>query len=211
MRATSLIQLAFLAPLVVTLLAQPSPPSEAVQLGDPETDLDLRMPLTVVQCEPVFIYYNKPQRSLWDMWMYTPNYTRFLVMEIPIGIGYLEWICNIPAGYGFIAYVFHDRYYVVQPGSSSSCLGDITATYGHVAYATPVFQSFTGNTPDTTLPTLIHTAATYVYIRIISTVSKLNIRQDDRTISYWTLRYIHCQVRLCYLVVFLDSLILLQS
>jgi hypothetical protein len=145
-------QVIFLAILAGILLAQPSPPAVGIQLGRfPEWEV--RFPLTVTQCEPVFIYYNTTARfngvglsSRIDI----PSF--LLIGYFPVGVGYVEWICNIPAGYGFWAGSAQTYPIVVQPGSLSSCLRDITTTYQYATYTTAAFQSYTAGPPTPLAP-----------------------------------------------------------
>ena len=44
--------------LALVALAHPSPPAEGLQIGRPSVGWDVRFPLTITQCEPVFMYYN---------------------------------------------------------------------------------------------------------------------------------------------------------
>jgi hypothetical protein len=87
------------------VLAQPSPPSQGIQIGNPDLGAwDIRFSLTVTQCEPVPIYYNTTTAEYAIFFNYgTPDTNTFLSIPIPIGAGYIEWICNVPAGYGFYA------------------------------------------------------------------------------------------------------------
>jgi len=49
----------FLGILASTVLAQPSPPSQGIQIGNSDLGAwDIRFSSTVTQCEPVPIYYN---------------------------------------------------------------------------------------------------------------------------------------------------------
>jgi hypothetical protein len=107
--------------------------------------------LTVTQCEPVPIYYNSTTAEYAIFFNYgTPDTNTFLSIPIPIGAGYIEWICNVLAGYGFYAVYYSLHYFViVQPGSSA-CLHDVTTTYPDATYRTTVFQSYTAQAPITT-------------------------------------------------------------
>jgi hypothetical protein len=142
--------------LAVTVITQPSPPAQGVQLSN---EFDTIFPLTVSQCAPVFIYYNTTPIYGYRTFLtiYTLVYDEYLLrFELPLGVGYLEWICNIPAGYGFIAGAGH--YFVVQSGTSSSCLRNVTASYPFVSYNTTAFLPFTQSPPNTTLPNLVDPA-----------------------------------------------------
>ena len=48
--------------LAAIVLAQPSLPAHRIQIGWLEEGIDLRFPLTVTQCEPLFIYYESESR-----------------------------------------------------------------------------------------------------------------------------------------------------
>jgi len=91
-------------------------------------------PLSIVQCEPVLIYYDNPTTDHSFVFLYTPDRDLFLTLAFPPGVGYLDWICNIPAGYAFTAYSLVYQNFTVQLGSSSACLGDITTTYAFASY-----------------------------------------------------------------------------
>jgi len=145
-----------LSAFAVTVLAQSptsqssaSLPTQGVQLG---YDVYIRFPAAVSQCEPVLIYHDTPEGYTLSIYTRTPSDTPTLIrLHLPYGIGYLEWICNIPAGYTVIVEGYYDYVLVVQPGPSS-CLGDITTTYAYASYATASYRSFTGNPPNTTVP-----------------------------------------------------------
>ena len=171
--------LAVLATAVVR--AQPSPPAQGIQLGN--TDIingyDIRFPLTVTQCEPVFIYYDTTARGAGTVSIgfvaaeqYNPM---FLEIAIPSGTGYIEWFCNIPAGYSFGVWGYHAYYLVVQPGSSSGCLTDITTTYARASYMTTVFQSYTSNSPANAGPSMMPVLHGYVYPFFFALSSALTI------------------------------------
>jgi hypothetical protein len=154
MRSATL--LSSLGVLAATVLAQPSPPAQGVQLS---AAYDVRFPLTVSQCEPVFIFYNTTGPYNVNLNIRAPAGTTstspaIAVITIPLGIGYLEWACHIPAGHAFVVEGWYERYFVVQPGSSSSCLHDITTTYSYVRYTTTAFQSYTSNPPTSVTPAI---------------------------------------------------------
>ena len=174
MRATFNALAILLSAFAMTVQPQPSPPTQGIQLAS--TD-DVRFPLTISQCEPVFIYYNVD----------TPGYSLvistivddinaiiyLLRLNIPLGSGYLEWICNIPAGYSFLVEGSYTYIFVVQPGSSSSCLRDITTTYAYASYATTFFRSFTANPPTPLVYTFDH--ATYIRSSRLSLCPRLTL------------------------------------
>ena len=105
----------------------PTPPTQGIQLGIPEMGVDIRFPLTVSQCEPVLIYYNT-QHIHDDLYPALLNFTSptdhqsFLVLDFPLGAGYMEWICNIVAGYSFLVSSHITHQYFVASGSSALCL-----------------------------------------------------------------------------------------
>ena len=160
MKTTTLFSLAILAALPVTVLTQPSPPTEGIQLS---TAYDVRFPLTVAQCERVLIFHNTTDTYGLNIYSHISGSFQVVTrLSIPVGIGYLEWICNIPAGYGFRVEGWYERFLVVQPGSSSSCLRALTTTYSYASYATTAFQSYTSNPPGTVTPTISAFLATSV-------------------------------------------------
>ena len=118
-------------------------------------------PFTAAQCESFDIYYNSTVEHIFHFYDSTtpdPLFT-LLTFRIPPGVGYVEWICNIPANIAFkVDYGVLD--YVVQAGSSSACLGDLNTTYSILPYAIPNFASFTRN--PSLLDTPLTTADLYV-------------------------------------------------
>jgi hypothetical protein len=158
MKTTGLLAfLASLAALVLTVLSQQLPPTVGIQLSDSD-QIDIRFPLTVSQCDAVLIYYNTTRSSSVGIDTAIPaedtRLRRLITLSIPTGIGYLVWMCNIPAGYSFIAEYSYRRFFTVQPGSSSSCLRDVTATYSAADYLTSDFGTYTANPPHTTSPSI---------------------------------------------------------
>ena len=95
-------------------------------------------PFTATQCEPFYIFYNATDGNFLNFYDATLSHTLFII-TFPKGTGYVEWICNIPAGITLLG-LFN---YTVQAGLSSACLGNITTTYSHLTYNTTVFASFT--------------------------------------------------------------------
>jgi hypothetical protein len=143
--------------LVAIVLAQPSPPALGIQIGNLTIGSDIRFPLNVTQCEPVFIYYNVTITVDYYVVLLDAghSYHVLTIGPIPIGVGYFEWVCNIPAGYGFWV-VQDNRYFtVVQPGPLSSCLHNVTTTYQYASYITTSFAFYTARTPITTAVSLI--------------------------------------------------------
>ena len=156
MRAATFIALAILlTPFSVTVRPQPSPTTPGIQLANPEAG-DVRFPVTVSQCEPVLIYHNTP--NAYFLLIYTTG-ADLIRLNIPFGIGYLEWICNIPAGFPVSVGNYFAFSLVVQSGSSSSCLHNITTTYAYASHATSLLRSFTANPPTST--SLIYTGCFY--------------------------------------------------
>jgi hypothetical protein len=151
------VMLSALAAVLVTtnfaaLGQKPTHPTQGDDIGDPSFDWDVILPPSVTQCEPFLIYYNTTvytAKSSLAMHIRTPNYETVLISFTfpPRSIGYMDWICNIPSGYNFIAEALsYPQYYTVQPGSSSDCLGNITATSNAFHdYRTSAFRSYTQN------------------------------------------------------------------
>src|ERR1700730_502853 len=72
-------------------------------------------PFTAAQCESFDIYYNstvEPIFHFYDSTTPNPLFT-LLTFRIPPGVGYVEWICNIPGGFA----LFHTDIgeYMVKP------------------------------------------------------------------------------------------------
>jgi hypothetical protein len=151
-----LVLIAFFAFVAEVALAQPSPPTSGIQLSG-RSDLDLRFPITVSQCEAAFIYYDASSIGN-KISFYRPDVSNprvqdiFLSILVPRGTGYLEWICDIPADHTFFVAITYGYYVVVNPGSSS-CLQNITATYSDADYNTTLFVSYTANSPVATVTT----------------------------------------------------------
>jgi len=137
---------------ILTVHAQTIRPTEGYYFSDITQSTSIILPLSIVQCEPVLIYYNNTYDDLigvaFKLYIADREEFFFLTLSFPRGVGYLDWICNIPAGSSFIAYyVDSAQTYTVQPGSSSACLGDITTTYSYASYYTSYFQYYTQH-PD---------------------------------------------------------------
>ena len=131
---------------VLAVLGQIARPTEGYQLGNVTAGFDIIFPVSIVQCEPVLIYYNFTNED--SLFLNSPGFNgnTFLVLTFPIGVGYLDWICDIPAGYTFNAGRYFEQIFTVQPGSSSACLGEITTTYAFASYEPTYFQSYTQHT-----------------------------------------------------------------
>jgi hypothetical protein len=148
-----------LAALLVTVRPQPPQPTQGVHLSNSS---DILFPAVVSQCEPVLIYYNTTGRTeFYPVLIFTQvhvvgdtyRYQDLISFSVPIGVGYFEWLCDIPAGYGFIVRGRRNQHYsIVQPGSSSFCLRNITTTYSYAEYFTDAFLSYTANPPVTSSP-----------------------------------------------------------
>ena len=140
--------------LAAIVLAQPSPPALGIQIGSSAYGSDIRFPLAVTQCEPVFIYYHAAVSDSFISFFSGSHDFLFAILPIPTGDpGYFEWVCNIPAGYNFLVTTigFSVYYYiVVQPGPLSSCLHNVTTTYQYASYSTVPFASYTARPPSTT-------------------------------------------------------------
>jgi hypothetical protein len=141
--------MAVLATATTVTLGQP--PSEGYEIGN-FNPFEIIMPLTVAQCEPVLFYYNVTPVGgsgppVLDLYLVVaePGVDPVVSFIFPNDVGYLEWICNIPAGQIFVTFANSNvnATYVVQPGSSSACLGPITTTYSDLSYYTSAFASFT--------------------------------------------------------------------
>jgi hypothetical protein len=127
-------------------------PTQGFGVGDPLYQWNITLPSSIAQCEPFVIYYNTSIFDEGDNFILdirTPDSQTVLVLlEFPNAIGYLDWICNIPAGYSFVAEAFSfKQYYTVDPGSSSACLGNVTTTNSILFYQTPYFKSYTQAPP----------------------------------------------------------------
>src|SRR5215472_8675196 len=123
MRTTALFSLT----LFLAILAVPAPPRQGVQLANViPGDHDIRFPLTLTQCEPVLIYYNMASAA-YLRFETSDRQTNLLNLYVPVGAGYIEWICDIPAGDAVMVSFFDSRSYVVRPGTSSSCLSNVTS------------------------------------------------------------------------------------
>jgi len=155
---TPLFRAIFLLGFAATVISQ------GVQLSNPAVnpDLEIRFPLTVAQCEPIRIFYNSSTPDNYGIVFFTPDFATLLKITVPIGVGYLEWICDIPAGRGFWVVYYFIYYVSVQPGSSSGCLSPITTTYAHASYNTTAFQSYTTVSPTITFTVPLANSATYV-------------------------------------------------
>jgi hypothetical protein len=145
--------LLLLSALTVVTFGQ-SPPTEGYQLSFPNSSYEIIMPLTITQCEPVYIYYNiasdPSAYNLLDFITADSAGDTIMEFDFPSPTGYLEWICDIPAGYSFIAWGDFMQFYTVQAGSSSDCLGNITTTYSIMDYATIPFRLYTELSPTLT-------------------------------------------------------------
>jgi hypothetical protein len=128
-------------------------PTSPASPSNAQPAVDIRIPSTAKQCEPFHIHYNLTSESdAYALFLGTPDGQRFLSIRFPSGVGCMEWVCNVPAGHSFYVSGPLSGYYIVQPGSSSTCLHNITTTYTYAQYNTNIFQSFTAHPPNTTPP-----------------------------------------------------------
>jgi hypothetical protein len=113
---------------------QLAPPTDSAAIIGPfgTTNDTIIMPMSVAQCESLSIFYRLLSMDL--NFQALPSFETFINITVPTGTGYLEWICNIPAGQQFLAP--GDAAYTVHNGSSSSCLGNLTTTYSLASYST---------------------------------------------------------------------------
>jgi hypothetical protein len=108
------------------------------------------LPLQIAQCESVYIFFDiAPINYPAYLWMWPPYALdqpvgAVLTIHFPPDVGYLQWTCNIPAGVSFFIEVGDFQYYgIVQPGTSSSCLGPLSVNYTFATYETVAFEVFT--------------------------------------------------------------------
>jgi hypothetical protein len=183
MKMAFLARAIFLAFLATIAHAQPSPPAQGIQIGTPSAGWDIRFPLTVTQCEPVFIYYNNTLSATFGgLGLNAPDGTYLAYIgPLPLGVGYLEWVCNIPAGFGFIAWSTTFYPVVVQSSPLSSCLRNLTTTYQYASYSTANFVTYTSTRPITTTSTVPSSVAsllaTYAHFLALSFTAILTIAQ----------------------------------
>ena len=120
-------------------------------------------PFEATECGSFLIFYNSSVATSKNSSLFTPDLTLFATVLYPAGAGYLDWICNIPAGQGFfLGAIFGSGiapfyYYTVQSGSST-CSGPLSTTYNDLDFATSVYQTYTSHsylsTPGPSLPVL---------------------------------------------------------
>src|ERR1700731_1961265 len=117
MSTTMLSQYAALATLAFAILATAATPLAPttgwlVDYGDNPRYV---FPFAATECEPFHIFYNTTADGYAFSFSFRdPPLTHdFFNIGIPKGIGYVEWICNIPAGIAF--HVNAPLDYVVQP------------------------------------------------------------------------------------------------
>jgi hypothetical protein len=117
--------------------------SQGYQLGDPIGGISVVFPLTVAQCDAVVVFYNVTISDQVPILLYPPNDSSpFLTITPPNGAGYLVWRCTIPAGSSFIVSATRSHTFTVQHGTSSICLGDLSADGAIARYDSNVYQSF---------------------------------------------------------------------
>jgi hypothetical protein len=126
-------------------------PAQGIQLGNPPAGINIVVPASMTQCESFLVYYNISVPFSRFIAFYTPNLVgdSLLTLLPPASLnGYIDWVCNIPAGHGLIVGVrdvdgfLRTENYIVQSGTSSSCLVDLTAGYSVANYGTN-FPSYT--------------------------------------------------------------------
>jgi len=180
----------FIATLIFVALGQESVPrpTEGCQVGNPDAGLDVILPLSIAQCEPVLIYYNITSPTFSPLLFSSPyDFQRgdfSLLISIPDKpkppTGYLDWICNVPAGYPLIIWglSYSPQWYIVQPGLSSDCLGPVTVTVLNSAgyYQMPEFQSYTQNPPSIDSAYTTYQQYVYQYLLCPSSISKCHVR-----------------------------------
>jgi hypothetical protein len=120
-------------------------PADGYQLGTGAAGNSIIIPKSFAQCEPFLIFYELFEVVSTVLVLSTIEGDTIVTLSLPLGSGYLEWICNIPAGQQFL--VMGEKVFTVQPGSSSACLGNVTTTYSFASYSTGIFQSYTASPP----------------------------------------------------------------
>jgi hypothetical protein len=127
-------------------------------LNDPNwPNFEVIMPLSIAECEHFLLFYNiSASVDPGFTWIsfYSPadpNYVFWLTL--PAGQGYIDWLCNIPAGDTITLYgndiggnnVPDACLYTVQPGSSS-CVqagASITSAFSYGSWSASDFAIFT--------------------------------------------------------------------
>jgi hypothetical protein len=119
-----------LTALGLTLRLSVQQQSVGISYHDPFEPYSVILPTTVAQCEPALIYYNITSAYISAPLITIESPDGLLVMDLfslpdSQGSGYVQWICNLPAGSVFQIYlgVIYSAWYTVQPGSDSSCIG----------------------------------------------------------------------------------------
>jgi hypothetical protein len=190
--------MALILPILVAVVAlcaraqgQPQfqPPEDGYQLISGILDSSLIIPTSIAQCDPFFIFYSLTTNypSLGIISFQTVQGHIFLNLTMPApGTGYMEWICNIPAGEQFLA---RGQLYTVQPGSSSACLGDLNTTYSLAMYSTSLFESYTVSPPTSTSFSNLYALVCFIVLQL------LNSRQVGyRSLPYRLIHDIYRQV-----------------
>jgi hypothetical protein len=149
MGVLSALAIVFLA-VVETMAQPPAAPVTGYQMGIPPTD-SVILPQTMSQCEPFLVYYNTTSFGLnFELFIASADASAIVAnITIPNGVGYVDWICNIPAGEGLAILATGNLnfiFYNVGFGSSSACLGDVDETYPLIIYNTTAFESYTEHT-----------------------------------------------------------------
>ena len=156
-----------------TIQSQSVHPAQGIQLGNPRAGVDIVIPASMTQCESFLVYYNITVPVAPFIAFYTTNLAGDALLTLhPPGsaTGYIDWVCNIPAGHGLTigvrdlpgtpGGVLRTQNYVVQSGTSSSCLVDLTATYSIAGYGTN-FPSYT-SASTLSIRTIVSTPQGYV-------------------------------------------------
>ena len=127
-----------------------------IQVGAPEWGIDVRLPMFITQCEHFIIFYNitptaegvaaqiqYPQEG--SIAFIPPDFAGTFFELFPLnGTGYIDWVCNIPAGDSLIIMDFGGQMYTVQPGSSA-CMDvvPVTTYFPDAIYYTDQYSLYT--------------------------------------------------------------------
>ena len=114
--------------------ADPVRPTRGFQIGNTNLALDVVVPTSMAQCESFLVYFHITIRPKpWPRIMfYTPDLLgELLTLQLgpagTAGPGYIDWTCNIPAGYSLILALADVRdtlrghNYIIAPGPSFPC------------------------------------------------------------------------------------------
>jgi hypothetical protein len=127
-------------------------PTFGIQIGDPALGYDVIVPPTMTQCESFLVYFDitVPASPSPLIAFYTPDILGDALLTLRPGklAGYIEWICDIPAGHGLVialldpAKILRGRNYVVDPGFTTCQIN--TRNERVVQYGTN-FDSYTSD------------------------------------------------------------------